>query len=305
MSVVVCKMPNAGLGNQLFPLMKSLVKQRLSGLPLTVTNYAQWSIGPYLRREKSKRRYQGYFIFQKGLIGQWKEKWKLKRWGSAEVWKEAALDNQQFGQDGQPCVFEYSALPHYSEYFKGLKDHRDLVLECFSQVLSQTIKNQSNAMQAPCVGVHIRMGDFRKLKEGEDFSKVGAVRTPEKYFIEVINTIREIAGTTLPVTIFTDGYRHEFETLFDLPAITMAEKNPDIVDMICLSRSKVIVTSADSTFSYWAGFMSDAALILHPDHIHSSIRPRDMGEIAYEGPLRNRAGEIDPLLQRQIASIAN
>jgi hypothetical protein len=53
--------------------------------------------------------------------------------------------------------------------------------------------------------------------------------------------------------------------------------------LILLSRSKIIITSAGSTFSYWAGFLSDSPIIMHPDHIHHSIRlSHESGY--YEGP---------------------
>jgi hypothetical protein len=64
----------------------------------------------------------------------------------------------------------------------------------------------------------------------------------------------------------------------------MMEGNPDIADLILLSKSRVIVTSATSTFSYWAGFLSEAALIMHPAHIHGSVRPSGCMDKYYEGP---------------------
>ena len=69
MGMVVCKLPSAGLGNQLFPLMHAMVFAELNNLPLTVTGYHRIKIGPYLRGEKSKRSYKGYFKFQKSLHG--------------------------------------------------------------------------------------------------------------------------------------------------------------------------------------------------------------------------------------------
>jgi hypothetical protein len=129
------------------------------------------------------------------------------------------------------------------------------------------------------------MGDFRKLLAGENFSQVGAVRTPEDYFIDIIKEIRNIKAADLPVSVFTDGYKEEFEKLFSMDNIKMVEGNPDIVDLILLSRSRVIVASANSTFSYWAAFLSDVPAILHPDHIHEPIRSRQGVVELFEGPM--------------------
>jgi gamma-glutamyl:cysteine ligase YbdK (ATP-grasp superfamily) len=40
-----------------------------------------------------------------------------------------------------------------------------------------------------------------------------------------------------------------------------------------MSRARIIVCSAGSTFSEWSAFLSDALVIRHPSHVHSAIRP--------------------------------
>jgi Glycosyl transferase family 11 len=283
MSIVICKLPAAGLGNQLFPLMKAAVFARLNGLPLYVTGYNRPKIGPYLRREKVKRKYGGFFTFQQGYFSGQIMRLSLLRYNGFEKVNEPPLypmpPDQKTGK-----MFVFSSIPHWSDYFAGLKDYRDLVLSLFGELVHARIKDKVETLDAPCIGVHIRMGDFRRLTEGEDFRSAGAVRTPEHYFIEVISAIRKINRKDLPVSVFTDGYRHEFRDLFSLGGVTLVEGNPDLVDMLLLSRSRIIVTSAGSTFSYWAGFLSDAPLIMHPDHLHAPVRPVSAGSLSYEGP---------------------
>lgn len=128
------------------------------------------------------------------------------------------------------------------------------------------------------------MGDFRKITATEDFSKVGQARTPIQYFIDVINNIRKISGKELPVSIFSDGRVEELSDILSLKNVELVEGNKDIVDLILLSKSKIIVASAESTFSYWAGFLSNAALIMHPDHIYETIRDDNFNATYYEGP---------------------
>ena len=144
------------------------------------------------------------------------------------------------------------------------------------------VKVELENLQAPVIGIHIRMGDFRKLKENEIFSEVGAVRTPVDYFITIIRSIRAMNGHQLPVSVFTDGFRHELSRLFELENIVLIEGNRDITDLLLLSKSKIIITSAGSTFSYWAGFLSDVPIIMHPDHIHGPLRSNKESEL-YEG----------------------
>ena len=80
MNKIVCKLPKAGLGNQLFPLMKAYTFAYLNKLPVIVTGYHQLKIGPYVRGEKTKRKYSGFFIFQKNIPEAWRDAWKIKKY---------------------------------------------------------------------------------------------------------------------------------------------------------------------------------------------------------------------------------
>lgn len=297
MSIVVCRLPKTGLGNQLFPLLKAYLFADLNKFPVKVTGYNQFKIGPYLRGDKSKRKYKGYFTFEKGILGEQVDRYMLLKYRHYEVLPEPGICKLINAKGKQ--LYLFYRLPHWSDYFHELKDHRRLVIKLFMSVLAPRILDKFNQGQAPFIGLHARMGDFRKLKEGEDFSNSGVVRTPIEYFIYVVKGIRSIHGSDLPVSIFTDGHAYELKELLHLANIQVVEGNPDIVDLLLLSKSKIIITSAGSTFSYWAGFLSDAALIMHPDHIYQSIRPGNMQQRFYEGPF----DESNTLLVNNIKAI--
>jgi hypothetical protein len=299
MSLIHCKLPNAGLGNQLFPIVNAYYFGKLNNLPVITSGYHRVRIGPYLRGEKSKRKYSNYFTFQKGLIGTWLDARRLKNYSKYNLVNEPALE--KIASTENSCIYEFNAVPHWSDYFARLKDHRKEIIEFFYSLIRKDILNEAMTLQAPCIGVHIRMGDFRKLQAGEDFGKSGAVRTPEIYFIEMIKAIREINGSNLPVSVFTDGYRSELKDLLSLDNITMIEGNRDIVDMLLLSRSKIIITSAGSTFSYWSAFLADVPVVRHSEHLHQPIRPLSVNAEFYEGPLV--PGNINSVLEKNIKAI--
>lgn len=297
MSIVVCRLPHSGLGNQLFPLLKAYLFAHINNLPVKVVGYNQLRISPYLRGDKSKRKYKGFFTFEKGALSEQVDRLMLFRYALYPVVAEPSID--KLADPKEKYLYLFSKLPHWSDYFHDLKDHRHMVIQLLMDLLSPDIKKKYYQGQEPVIGVHVRMGDFRKLREGEDFSKLGVVRTPVEYFIEVIRGIRSIHGSDLPVSVFTDGYKEELKSLLSLPEIDLVEGNQDIVDLLLLSKSKIIVTSTGSTFSYWAGFLSDAPLIMHPDHIHQSIRPTSIGVKVYEG----KFDQYDPLLIHNIKCI--
>ena len=238
---VICILPKAGLGNQLFPLLNALVFSQLNDLELIIIGYHQLKIGPYLRKEKIKRTYIGYFNFQKNVFNEGIDRlrvWLLSR--MMEQVHEPKIEKlAPVGNSGK--LFIFKNMPTYFDYFIHLKKHRDEVKKILHSILKASIKEEISKINYPIIGVHIRMGDFRKLRDGEDFSKVGHVRTPENYFIELIKNIREISRNNLPVTIFSDGYRHEFDKIFELGNVELSEGNSDITDLILLSKSKILL----------------------------------------------------------------
>jgi hypothetical protein len=276
-SIVFVKLPHAGLCNQLFSLMKAVVHSNLTGQNFRVCNYNQLKIGPYIRFEKTKRKYNKFFKFQKGLLDDFMTRFLIYYL----IKRERVIFNPPINSKIAISSLFYH-YPHWSNYFEGLNEYRQMVKKCLFEILNPKILENYHNVSSPEVGLHVRLGDFRKLKIGENFNIVGAVRTPEYYFIDIIRKLREFNGFDLPITIFTNGYKEDMPELFSLPNVIIPKPNSDIGDLLHLSKSKIIVTSAGSTFSYWAGFLSESPIILHPDYIHKPIR---IDKNLFEGPI--------------------
>src|SRR5688572_26941880 len=132
MSIVHCKLPKAGLGNQMFALMKAFLFGHLHGLPVVVTGYHQFQLGPYLRMERSKRRYADYFVFQKSFFGEKWDAWKIRNIHFSEHIQEPDL-NSNVSRNGK-VLYEFSSMPSWEDYFKHLKDHRQLVCKLLHEL---------------------------------------------------------------------------------------------------------------------------------------------------------------------------
>jgi hypothetical protein len=184
-----------------------------------------------------------------------------------------------------------------------IRGHRELVRAKLHESVSDRHLEAVNNIEPPVVGVHVRCGDFRTLRPGEDFAKAGLVRTPLAYFQDMIRAIRTTHGSEVPVTVFSDGRDDELAALLAMPNVQRAAANPAIVDLLLLSRSRLIVTSAGSTFGYWAGFLADSPLILHPDHIYARFRPDDINRRFYEGGPGQHIEEWPDLLKQNIAAL--
>jgi hypothetical protein len=251
-------------------------------LPVVACNYHQIKIGPWLRGERSKRKYNGFFIFEKSLVGDLMDKMRFNQLDKMSLIHEPPLQKVHAAGERN---FIFSEIPDYRHYFDGLQENRELVISLFWKLITPPIKKRLEDLKSPCIGVHIRMGDFKVPAEGIAFGTVGHTRSPEQYFIEMILAIRKIHGSCLPVSVFTDGRKEELKKLFQLANIYMVERNNDLTDLLLLSKSKIIITSAGSTFSYWAAFLSEAMVIMHPTYERIKIRPEKMKEKVYEGAL--------------------
>jgi hypothetical protein len=264
---------------------------QINQLPILITGYRQLKFGPYLRNEKTKRSYYGYFSFEQSHLGEFKDKVRafIIRKTHFCIYEPKIEVHHKDQLSKKAFIFE--KYHTYADSFGCLKDYRNAVKELFYEMLTPTINKFISENSPPVIGVHIRMGDFRKLQNGETYSTGQNVRMPEDYFISIIEEIRRINGQDLPVSVFTDGYKYEFKRLITLNNIKFIEGNPDIVDLVLLSKSQVIIASPTSTFSAWAGFLSDNLYVVHPRDIHKSIRSEEFGEAVFEGTfdLNNKA----------------
>ena len=281
MSTVVCKLPNAGLGNQLFPLMHALIFGKLNNLPVIIIGYNRFRLGPWLRREKKKRNYNGYFTFEKSWFGEVADRQKIKRLRKkSEQVIEPDLVKMPEGQL-QNKIFVFQETGDFHDYFGKLKNYREQVIETLYSVIQPWVINQLEEKQTPVIGVHIRLGDFRKLAAGETY-RSGHVRPPLSLFIDLINRIRTINGNDLPVGVFSDGYRGELAEILLLKNTVLSEHNSDLADLLLLSKSAVIIPTHGSTFSAWACFLSSAPIISLFNY-PKSLRPDNLADTIYEG----------------------
>src|SRR5439155_12750333 len=88
------------------------------------------------------------------------------------------------------CAFIFRRMPHWGEYFTELHSFRRFLRQRLLDSIRPDILQSVNQLPAPLISVHVRRGDFRHLGEGEEFAKVGGVRTPTDYFSGIIRNLR-------------------------------------------------------------------------------------------------------------------
>jgi hypothetical protein len=109
------------------------------------------------------------------------------------------------------------------------------------------------------IALHVRRGDY--LQGGNpNFHGVLA----GEYYVTAVETIRKELGD-LPILVFTDSLEIVSKELWvkNLTNLSFAKNADDLEDFTEIAKSQAIVCS-NSTFSWWAAYVSDASNIILP-----------------------------------------
>ena len=259
-------------------------------LPLYVSNWVDLKIGPLLRDEKVKRLYWGYINEPNSLSLVRRTLFFLQFRKSCEP----ELKKVEVDAGRNPYLFRRT--PSDQDYFSVIREHKDKIRRTLFNILSSKMVDLLDRLEPPVIGVHVRRSDFHDPRAGENLGNACNLRTPLWHYVNLVESIRRIHGKELFVTVFTDGGPSEVGELLELKNVHLAENRPAIVDMILLSRSRCIIVSPKSTFSYWSAFLSDAPVITHPLH-PAKIRPERVRKGIFEGPFSESHDKNAPLVE--------
>ena len=272
-SFVHARLPRAGLGNKLIVWANALVYARTHRLPLYVSNWISPQLTPFLR--SGDLRWYGNYFKHVDEIGFFRRLALRDNFAVAEPEISVAPVAN--------TTYRFEVLSHWSDHFLHFKTQRTLVNDSLLAMLSEARQKEIAGAQCSEICVQVRLGDFAPLAAGADFAKVGATRTPLRYFIDLVEKIQAAAGKPLTVAVFSDGTRAELEELLAVPNTVLSPKRTAIADIFIMSKAKILILSAGSTFGAWAGLLGDCAVITHPDHTHQSIRDAKTNERLFEG----------------------
>lgn len=277
--VVYPRLPGVGLGNMMLVWARAVAFSHLNGLPMIAPRWVHFHPRQFLRSPSDVRLYAGSFS-HRGEIRGYKRAFHL---ASLPRILEPPIARLEDG--GEPSMYVFARLPHWADYFAEIREHRDLLLSAVWSAVKPDKRAFIHGAPCPIVAVHIRHGDFRHLRPGEDFASTGQVRAPMDYYSGLIRSLRRAAGSPLPVTVYSDGQDEELAAVLSLPGVERAPRAAPIVDLLSISRARVIIPAPSSTFSLWSSFLSDAVVLHHPDHFHKSCRPDSINGQRYEGPV--------------------
>ena len=257
MAKVYVQFPKTGLGNLLLIWARAKVFAQIHSLPLVTSSW--WGIrwGAWLRGEQKKRVYWGYFN-----ENSWWHRLKAALYlKTSEIIAEPPLANSPSFRIQKNALYLFRDVVTNNDLFDGLREHKDFLKNEIEQLVKPSLLRKLNHYPVPVISVHIRRGDF----------KIANPITPLSFFINAVRQIRSIVNAEWPVTVFTDAEPHEIEEILNEPGVTLAAPKPDVLDILLMSKSKAIVLSQSSTFSYWSAFLSDAVVFLNQNDWQKTI----------------------------------
>lgn len=250
--------PKVGLGNMLLVWARAVVFCKINNLKLTTSSWWGLRWGALLRRESKKRLYYNYFIESSYLS-------KIVSFLKMKFGKSIQNPELKIFSIQHEDYFIFNKVNINDDLFLGIREYKHHVVKTLEETLHPRIKKILLKENVSDISIHVRRGDFIN----------GNPITPLSHFITGILLIRKIANKNIIVTVFSDANINELEPLLKLGNIKIANTNPDIVDLLLMSRSKIIFLSQSSSFSYWAAFLSDSLIIIPTNDWQEKICDED------------------------------
>lgn len=295
-ALVHASVGRTGLGNMMFSWARAEVFRRRFGVPMLAPQWTQPKFGPLLRREKDLRYYNGLFD-NRSYVG-----------GLTRVFAllgRKRIDGASIGINVDPPTLPPSGagglvvFHGWQGWFRDdLPIHREFVRDRLEVILSASVREEIRSYDSPLeIALHVRRGDMGRNVVAPGAEMGGPdenVVQSEYYFLSVIRKIREIAGRSVPATIFTDAREGELKELPTEPDVHMAGSRSAIADIWCMSQSKILVTSSASSFSAWASYLGAMPTIWQRTRVGLVLpdRPEFAIESDPHGTLSDGAQEV-------------
>lgn len=229
-------------------------------------------VGPYLRRERDKRRYDVLF-----RPSGWRDR----------LLRSAALVAMR--RHPEPSALESRPEAGGLYLFRGLTGGFAPFVSRRSVVRSALLATVRPAFlpapapeagREPFIAVHVRRGDFSLPSSTELHGGGHNYRIPIEWYVGALRALRAAVGRAVPTLVFSDGSEAELAPLLSERRTALSRDRHAIVDLLKMSESGALIASG-STFSMWASFLGQVPAVWHPGQRRELL-------------LGDRAGTLEP-----------
>jgi hypothetical protein len=279
-------LPHAGLGNKLLVWAQCVVFAKNNNCGYSVTGWYHLHLRTLLKiafmREK---RHEYYFDpFKTGPF----QALEFVRFKASHARLVLQADSGKEMDDASSYYFKDF---NRNDHFETLRDYRNVISNVFWSTIKKTYIPTGHPNR---ISIHIRRRDFITM---------GWV-TPIDYYKQTLLVIRRHLGFQVQTTIYTDGTKEELDDILKEPNTIFYQSVNPIYDMLSMSRSELIVLSANSTYGMWAAFLSEAIIIRkREDFAKGYIRSETDRSKWYEGELNSDSESWPDLLREGLKAM--
>ena len=264
---IIARLPNAGLANKLLIWSEAIVFANRYGIaPADVIVYPWFDLHlkRILRRDRDQRIY-GHFFKTNDILERIKASFAGRIIKNPNFHTEAQID----------CSYIFSDFPDPDDYFEYLRGHEQLIRLALLDMVRERFMNMIDGFPSYDVAIHVRRGDFPRH-----------LRLADEEIAAMIAGVEKAATRRLKFYLFSDGAQEELRAIAGHDNIEIIQGNPAIVDLLLMSKAKIIIPAIGSTFSYFSAFLSEALIIRHKNDNFGAIRKENKTEFRYaEMPL--------------------
>jgi hypothetical protein len=256
---IIARLPHAGLANKLLVWSKAVMFATNKGLSykdVIVYPWIDFHPKRILSLNKDQRFYYKYFktndfkSFIRGLFG-----------GCLII--EPNIDIDIVARN----KYLFQEIPSKKDYFEYIRGAEPVIKEAFLNIINPYYINIANDFSDFDIAIHIRKGDFPQN-----------LQLSSNHIISLIQEINRLSSKPPRIYIFSDGAESELSDILHFTNVTLMKNNSAIVDLLLMGKGKIIIPSIQSTFSYFASYLSDAIILRHFNDPFSKIRNNTYNE---------------------------
>jgi hypothetical protein len=307
-------LPSAGLGNVLVLWARAVLFAEINSFPVIAPNWNTLRLGPWLRGERVKRYYGNYFSTNEYLprlqykLNQLTQKYQYHYNPKIDKIEQSILN----GSINHTFIF--NEIPPWNDLFQDIKEYQPLIKSKLLKMIKPRILQSIVERPAPQIGIHIRLGDYESASASVEslipLKKEGInvnvnVSTSLDWYICVLQAIRSLVGWNIPATIFSDGHLSQLSNILALPNVSISLAYSSLSDLLTLSRSKMLIGSANSSFTSWASYLGQCPRIITSQRsfLYEAIFSQNIRNKIFEGGYDPNMMEMPQLLSDNINHI--
>ena len=285
--MIIIILPRTGIANKLLLWAKWKIVANKYNIDVLALNWNHpLKIGVYIRKERSKRIYRGFFKINYVLI--------LKAFLSLLNARRIQILNnpKQLSPSDKYSLIFSTKLNYEFDYFENLRGHESQILQEFIQLLKPKYFQLLEKQKGQKISVHIRLGDFSTNNNSNSFKT--NQRLPITYYSGIINKLLQL-HPNYGIKIFSDGYPEELKEILDISGrISMSDNKKDLEDFLELIQSDIIVITPQSTYSCLAAYLSKAIIISgnNANKIRKNNEPFEGTILEYEKYEKNNRNKL-------------